>query len=94
LYLFFYFFVFIYFSLAAFLKEKDIMLETTELQIGHKVGEGSFAKVYDGMWGGYRVAVKKLRNVNITTNFFLREVANLQFVLFLLPSSHNSPLYL
>eukprot|EP00026_Physarum_polycephalum_P001435 Phypoly_transcript_01436.p1 GENE.Phypoly_transcript_01436~~Phypoly_transcript_01436.p1 ORF type:complete len:783 (+),score=107.81 Phypoly_transcript_01436:144-2492(+) len=65
-------------TVVEFLKKKDIMLQFHELKLREKVGEGSFAKVWEGMWGEYRVAVKKLRNVNISTNFFIREVANLQ----------------
>jgi serine/threonine protein kinase len=56
------------------------MLQFTELQLGEKIGEGSFAKVWEGKWGDYRVAIKKLKNPNITEKFFLREVANLQYV--------------
>jgi len=63
---------------VAFLKKREIMLQFTELKLRERVGEGSFAKVWDGEYAGYRVAVKKLKNVTITTNFFLREVANLQ----------------
>lgn len=57
------------------------MLPYSELHLGERVGEGSFAKVYEATWGNYRVAVKKLRNVNISTNFFLREIRNLQYAL-------------
>lgn len=64
-------------EVVAFLKKREIMLQFTELRLRERVGEGSFAKVWDGEYAGYRVAVKKLKNVTITTNFFLREVANL-----------------
>jgi len=60
------------------LKSRTFLIDYNELQLGEKIGSGSFAKVMEANWNGYRVAVKKLKNPNITETFFLREVSMIQ----------------
>ncbi|EFA74867.1 protein tyrosine kinase [Heterostelium album PN500] len=66
-----------YDEILEFLQKRDYIVEFNDLQFGEKIGEGSFAKVWLGEWNGYKVAIKKLKNPNITEKFFLREVSNL-----------------
>eukprot|EP01114_Cavostelium_apophysatum_P016002 TRINITY_DN4485_c0_g1_i4.p1 TRINITY_DN4485_c0_g1~~TRINITY_DN4485_c0_g1_i4.p1 ORF type:complete len:288 (-),score=86.13 TRINITY_DN4485_c0_g1_i4:149-1012(-) len=64
-------------EIVGFLQKRDYVVKYEEIKIGLKIGEGSYSKVFEGEWGGYHVAVKKLKNKNITEKFFMREVSTL-----------------
>jgi serine/threonine protein kinase len=65
-------------KIVQYLQSRNFVIDYDEIQLGEKIGSGSFAKVWEGTWNGYRVGVKKLKNPSITETFFLREVSNLQ----------------
>ncbi|EGC28848.1 hypothetical protein DICPUDRAFT_100013 [Dictyostelium purpureum] len=56
--------------------KKEIKFE--EIAICEKIGQGSFANVYSGIWNGFRCAIKILKNENLShSEKFIKEVASL-----------------